>query len=130
MYMNQRDLLENLASWAMDDLVPEDLRALLLKLRDPHEQEWNMSDDATERTQLCNIELETARNMVPTYTRWRHKKGGLYTVLGHDIDTDTGLARVRYKRVGGPEFDRNTEVNVFFSRPLAEWTPDRFTLVA
>lgn len=87
-------------------------------------------NEQSERTQLLNDALTTARAMVPTYTRWRHKKGGLYLVTGHEVDSDDGLIRVVYKRVGGPGFVRLTELDISFSRPIAEWTPDRFVFVA
>lgn len=70
-----------------------------------------------------------AKHLVSVGTVWLHKKGGLYRVEGHDLDTDTGLMRVRYRRVGGPEFCGEYEVEITYSRPLEEWNPDRFTRV-
>lgn len=73
--------------------------------------------------------LREARFRVPPYSFWKHKKGGEYQVLGHEIDTDDGTIRIRYERVGGPNFDAEAEAGIHFSRPYHEWTEDRFQLI-
>lgn len=57
---------------------------------------------------------------------WLHKKGGRYIVTGKALDTDTGEIRIQYKRYGGPDYDPQAERDITFSRPLSEWTVDRF----
>ena len=81
----------------------------------------------TDKTQAAAAELFRSQRAVPVGSRWKHKKGGLYQVLGHALDTDNGEARVRYQRVGGPDFDPRAERHIEFVRPISEWTADRFT---
>lgn len=90
---------------------------------------WNDASDPAVRTAVLNSRLDDARNLVPMNSCWRHKHGGLYQVTGYHIDTDNGEVRVHYHRVGGPGFDPVAEVQINFSRPIAEWTVDRFTFV-
>lgn len=83
----------------------------------------------SEKTATALAVTRAARVMVPPYSVWRHKKGGTYRVLGHELDTETGTARVRYQRVAGPDYDETSEAVIHYSRPVEMWTPDRFTLV-
>ena len=89
-------------------------------------EEWNAAESAAARTAVLNVRIDAARKVAPVYSTWKHKKGGLYQVMGYQIDTDTGRARIRYKRYGGPEYDATAEKGVEFSRPVEEWTEDRF----
>lgn len=81
-------------------------------------------------TAELNAALRNARQVVPLGTHYRHKKGGLYRVTGHAFDTHLAEPTVRYRRVGGPEFDPFQEADIEFTRPLAEWTEDRFEEIA
>jgi len=89
-------------------------------------EDWNAAESAAARTAVLNVRIDAARKVAPVYSTWKHKKGGLYQVMGYQIDTDTGRARIRYKRYGGPEYDATAEKGVEFSRPVEEWTEDRF----
>lgn len=80
----------------------------------------------SERTRIAIDKLTVAELMVARHSRWKHKNGGLYRVLGHVIDTDNGEVRVRYQRFGGPDFNFTAEQAIEFVRPLSEWTLDRF----
>ncbi len=75
------------------------------------------------------VTLANAYMRVPAGSKWLHKKGGQYEVLGHQLDTDTGLARVRYSRFAGPDYNAKREDGLEYSRPLQEWTEDRFSLI-
>lgn len=90
---------------------------------------WNTSPEAAERTRLLNEKLVQARAVAPLLTNWKHKKGGIYRIIGHAIDSDNGEVRVRYDRVGGPGFNRMEEADIEFVRPVSEWTADRFTQI-
>lgn len=91
---------------------------------------WNAAEQATTRTAILNEELRQARQLVQLGTTYKHKKGGVYRVTGHVIDTDTGKVRVRYRRVAGPDFDAFREADIEFARSIEEFTPDRFTEIA
>jgi hypothetical protein len=77
-------------------------------------------------TDQMNAKLEYAEQIAKRNAIYKHKSGGEYMVLGHAFDTDTMDVRVTYRRIGGPEFDRVAERYLQFSRPLSEWTLDRF----
>ncbi len=83
----------------------------------------------SERITSAVLTLANAYMRVPAGSKWLHKKGGQYEVLGHQLDTDTGLARVRYARFAGPDYDAKREDGLEYSRPLQEWKADRFTLL-
>lgn len=93
----------------------------------PQKMPWNLSPNASERTTILNEKLAKAHELVPITSRWLHKKGGRYVVGGYTIDTTTGNVLILYKRFGGPDYDLEAELNIFFSRPIEEWTLDRFT---
>lgn len=63
-------------------------------------------------------------------TLWRHKGGDIYEVLGLDVDSDNGTLRVRYKVRVSKEVAPCARNPIVFSRPIAEWTKDRFTPLA
>lgn len=77
-------------------------------------------------TQELQAALTACNEVAPAHSRWRHKKGGEYQVMGSVIDADDGTARVLYARIGGPEFNGPAEYGIYFVRPVAEWTVDRF----
>lgn len=77
-------------------------------------------------TSQIKEKFKAAARVCAVGTQWRHKKGGLYMVLGHGLDTETEEIRVHYFRVGGPGFDEKKERGIIFDRPLSMWTPDRF----
>lgn len=79
-----------------------------------------------ERTLIAQRKLSNARKLVPEGSEWQHKKGGLYTVTGHALDTDSGEIRILYRRIGGPEFNQEQEQDIRYARHVEEWTPDRF----
>jgi len=54
-------------------------------------------------------------------TKWQHYKGGVYVIDGYGIDTDTGELRIRYHRIGGPNFDAIAEAGQEFYRPPTQW---------
>jgi hypothetical protein len=68
--------------------------------------------------------LEEARYTFMLKHIWRHYKGGVYKITNFSIDTDTTEVRVEYQRIDGPDFDRDKEYNIWFSRPLREWLDD------
>jgi hypothetical protein len=70
--------------------------------------------------------LSLARKQVPVESVWNHRKGGVYAVTGHALDTDSGEIRVVYRRIGGPEFDPAQESELRYARRVEEWTEDRF----
>lgn len=78
-------------------------------------------------TAELKLAFAEARLTTPEGSRWKHKKGGTYIVSGHALDTDTGLIRVSYRRIAGPDFDAAAERYFYYSRPIGEWAPDRFT---
>lgn len=78
-------------------------------------------------TEEINALIEEAKVIAPLKTEWVHKGGGEYYVLGYALDTDAVILRVQYRRIGGLEYDPDAEANIVFSRPLDEWTEDRFT---
>jgi hypothetical protein len=86
---------------------------------------WNASPSASLRTEALNRKLAEAGG-ITIGSGWLHKKGGRYIVTGKAIDTDTGDVRIQYKRFGGPGYDPIAERDITFSRPLSEWTVDRF----
>ena len=71
--------------------------------------------------------LKEARQKVSVGSFWRHKKGGVYRVLGHGFDTELARIDVHYHRVGGPDYNPREEYGIIFDRPLFMWTDDRFT---
>jgi hypothetical protein len=79
------------------------------------------------RTLTALRKLSNARKLIPLGSEWNHKKGGVYKVTGHALDTDSGEVRIVYQRIGGPEFDAEKEQGIPYARHLEEWTPDRFT---
>jgi len=83
--------------------------------------------NASERTTILNEKLAAAHKVAEPGTRWLHKKGGEYGVAGFTIDSTSGDVLVLYGRIGGPDFDAQAEYGIYFSRPIAEWTLDRFT---
>lgn len=91
--------------------------------------DWNNSPSASERTRILNDRLFEAAQRVPWAAKYRHKKGGIYEISGYSINTDTGNVDVRYKRIGGPDFDAALEQGIFFSRPIEEFTEDRFVRI-
>lgn len=93
----------------------------------PQSEPWNAAPSATDRTAILNDKIAAARDAVPLDHRWRHKKGGIYLVLDHVINTDTGNVMILYGRVDGPDYDEAAEEGIFFVRPIEEWTLDRFT---
>jgi len=96
-------------------------------MTDPQQEPWNASSEAATRTAILNDELRQARERVQLGTTYKHKKGGVYRVTGHAIDSDTGKVRVRYRRIAGPDFDKFREADIEFVRPVDEFTADRFT---
>lgn len=78
-------------------------------------------------TDRLRTELALARLTAPHGSEWQHKKGGIYIVTGHAFDTVTEKPVIVYQRTAGPGFNAEAEYNVAFSRPVNEWTPDRFT---
>ena len=70
--------------------------------------------------------LKEAKIIAPVGATFLHKKGGIYRVRSHAIDTDDATVRVLYSRVGGPDYDPLLEGSIMFARPLREWTDDRF----
>lgn len=99
-------------------------------MTDAQQQPWNAAEQAATRTQILNEELRQARERVQLGTTYKHKKGGIYRVTGHAVDTDTGKVRVRYRRVAGPDFDKFREADIEFVRSIDEFTPDRFAEIA
>lgn len=79
------------------------------------------------KTEQANKTLNEARSITPVGFIYKHKKGGVYVVVGHALLTDNGEAAVLYRRLYGPEFDPVDEASITFARPLSEWTADRFT---
>jgi len=73
-----------------------------------------------------NAALTEARTAFPVASRWRHKKGSSYMILGHVIDADDGSVRVHYGRYDGPNYDPAAERDISFVRKISEWTVDRF----
>lgn len=71
-------------------------------------------------------QLDGARRVIPVDSRWLHKKGGRYEVIGHALDTDTLGVRIQYVRYDGPGYDVRAEAGVVWSRPIEEWSVDRF----
>jgi len=58
---------------------------------------------------------------------YRHvKTRNIYKITGFTIDTDTGVMRVSYVRIGGPDYDAIWCPFITYSRRAAEWTGDRF----
>lgn len=80
------------------------------------------------KTERCRNELDYALEVAPIASIWRHKKGGVYIVVGHAIctDTDPTHARVRYARIDGPDFDPIAEEGIEYVRLVNEWTIERF----
>jgi len=79
-----------------------------------------------DRTQEAQSTVGAARKLIPIASVWLHKNGGTYEVTGHELDTDTGQARIRYRRIAGPSFNAVKEGGLEFSRPIDQWTRDRF----
>lgn len=73
-----------------------------------------------------NHKLLHAMPQAPVGSTWRHKKGGIYKVLGHVLDSSDGEVRVRYQRIGGLGFNARAEAFQEWVRPINEWTIDRF----
>lgn len=73
-----------------------------------------------------NALLDRAQATAPHASLWRHKKGGTYQVLCHAFCTLTNEAVVVYTRLAGPDFNAEEEASICFSRPISQWTPDRF----
>lgn len=87
---------------------------------------FSFQSDSLLRSRKLQQRITEARQIAPTASRWQHKHGGRYIVLGHTIDSDTGLVRVRYERYDGPGFHAPAEAGIEFVRPISEWTLDRF----
>ena len=79
-----------------------------------------------ERTDAALLAVAQAEELVPRGTVWLHKKGGVYVVCGYVLNTDSGTAMVRYRRIGGPDHDPKKEAPLEFARPLEQWSEDRF----
>ena len=81
-----------------------------------------------DKTERCRNELDYALAATPIGSVWKHKKGGVYVVLGHAIctDADPTHARVRYARIEGPDYDPLREHGIEFVRLINEWTVERF----
>jgi hypothetical protein len=77
-------------------------------------------------TKELQILLADARCKLPIGSTWRHKKGGLYMIMGCGFDTEHARVNIHYFRIGGPGFDEKAERGIIFDRPLFMWTPDRF----
>lgn len=65
--------------------------------------------------------LRRASYAVPVNTKWQHKKGGRYVVVGHALSTETDEILVLYRRIGGPDFDAENEALNIFARPERMW---------
>lgn len=98
-------------------------------MSDTQAEPWNTSPSAEERTLVLRNRIMHAQESVLINRAYQHKKGGIYLVDGFDIDTDTGACRVRYHRINGPEFNAILESGITFSRPIEEWTADRFVII-
>lgn len=81
------------------------------------------------RTEAANDKLFQARSATPVGFIYKHKKGGVYVIVGHAIHTDAGDPVVLYRRLYGPNFDPIDEATIVYARPLSEWTQDRFTFL-
>ena len=72
--------------------------------------------------------LDDAQFVVPRGSYWQHKKGGVYQAGVPGLDSLTGEVVIFYVRICGPDFDDiRGESDIIYSRPMSEWTPDRFT---
>lgn len=80
-----------------------------------------------ENTQILLNRMHSARIIAPTGSKWRHKKGGTYQVIGEALHTDDAQAVILYQRIAGPEYNEAADRFIVFARPVSEWTPDRFT---
>lgn len=73
------------------------------------------------------MEFALARLVAPALSIWQHKKGGQYLVVTHAFDTARETINIIYARQGGPGYDAEAERGILFSRPVEEWTAERFT---
>jgi hypothetical protein len=71
-------------------------------------------------------ELAWANFVAPTGSRWQHKKGGEYRVIGHSFATERQEVDVIYVRTAGPDFDLAVDPQIPYNRPVSLWSVDRF----
>lgn len=77
-------------------------------------------------TDEMRVLFENAEALLPVLSKWKHKKGGIYTIYGFGFDTERESINVHYRRIGGPNYDYQKESRIVHDRPLEEWTEDRF----
>jgi hypothetical protein len=75
----------------------------------------------SSKTDLAGRKIYQALQYVEYGSIWRHYKGGIYQVDDLAINTTTGDVDVVYSRIDGPDFDRELERDLSYSRPFAEW---------
>lgn len=64
---------------------------------------------------------------IPALTLWRHlKTGGIYETVGLAFDTDRESFNVLYRPRAVSGLHPSAKNNIVFSRPISEWTRDRF----
>lgn len=71
-------------------------------------------------------ELKWGAFVAPVGSKWLHKKGGRYRVVGHSFDTERGDVAIIYVRTAGPEYDQSVDPHIPYNRPATLWTEDRF----
>jgi hypothetical protein len=72
-------------------------------------------------TKQINDALSIAYSELPPGSTWLHYKGGIYSILGFTVSTDTGDLLVRYRRIDGTDYDYENEFDIEYSRPIYEW---------
>ncbi len=67
------------------------------------------------------LDLKAASElMYPDLSCWKHYKGSVYVIEGRTINENDGISLI-YRRVDGPDYDRDVERDLYFSRPQVEW---------
>lgn len=74
-------------------------------------------------------ELRWAAFVAPKGSRWQHKYGGSYEVVGHGFGTKSGEVEVVYVRFDGPDYNPELDPYISFHRPVSEWTTERFSQI-
>ena len=121
------DLFSELSFWTQDpQVIPDDLIQLIYKLMLARIMEADAVPAKKSYEELYRGR-DAALRISGIGTLWRHRNGTIYEITGVDVDTADGEQRIRYKERVGPNVAPGARNYIEFSRPVAEWTLDRFT---
>lgn len=75
----------------------------------------------SEKTQILSKKIAEGRDIVLRHSTYRHYKGGIYRVDKVVFDTNAEEVAVLYYRIAGPDFNKNAEEGIIFSRPISDF---------